>query len=129
MFTPNNRIHINFSTERASDGSIIRSSLMVNINTEEVGTALELYHDLKKRLEHDNNVIEKSGNGQINPFPVCPDHKIKMIMRTRHSDNSLFFGCPLYASRGCKRTKQYPITWKTNIPIQHNTCPGSNAYA
>ena len=100
------RIHINFSTEKASDGTIIRSSIMVNIHEDSVENAVKLYRELKEQLEGLNGQIS---NKDIVGFPECPIHKIKMIMRTRRADGGVFFGCAMFGSNGCPKTVQYPV--------------------
>ncbi|OGZ66457.1 MAG: hypothetical protein A3C50_00135 [Candidatus Staskawiczbacteria bacterium RIFCSPHIGHO2_02_FULL_43_16] len=116
MFDPNNRVHVNYSVDRASDGTIIRSSIMVNLYEESVEGAVKLYREIKEQIE----VVEKSMGGQVNPkevmaFPECPDHKVKMLMRTRRADAGIFFGCPHFGSSGCSKTLQYPVIPKADV--------------
>ena len=114
MFDPNNRIHINYSTDKASDGTIIRSSIMVNIYEQDVENAVKLYREIKEQIE----IVERDSKPQTNHqntkevvgFPECPDHKVKMLMRTRRADGGIFFGCPMYGNSGCAKTVQYPVT-------------------
>ncbi len=117
MFDPINRIHINYSTDRASDGTIIRSSIMVNLYEDSVEKAVDLYKQLKEQL----TAIDKDSNPRVSremlDFPECPDHKVKMFMRTRKSDGGIFFGCPMYGSNGCKKTVQFPLAPKENIQL------------
>jgi hypothetical protein len=117
MIIPDYKIHINYSTDKASDGTTIRSSIMVNIYEEKVEAAVKLYRELKAQIEGDQTVPLKSGNGRVDSFPECPDHKVKMVMRTRRSDGGVFFGCPMYESLGCQKTAQYPINQKKTVKI------------
>ncbi|MSU54549.1 MAG: hypothetical protein EXS48_01780 [Candidatus Staskawiczbacteria bacterium] len=109
MFEPNNRVHVNYSVDRASDGTVIRSSIMVNLYEESVEGAVKLYREIKEQIES----IEKTGNPQtpkeVMAFPTCPDHGVRMLMRTRKSDGSIFFGCAKYGSDGCQKTMQFPL--------------------
>ena len=114
MFDSINRIHINYSTDRASDGTIIRSSIMVNIYEQDVESAVKLYKELKEQLtaidiDKDNNPLAIK---EVLEFPECPDHRVKMLMRTRRSDGGIFFGCPMYGSNGCSKTVQFPLVPK-----------------
>lgn len=115
MFDPSNRIHINYSTDKASDGTVIRSSIMVNIYEQDVENAVKLYREIKEQIE----LVEKSGNQQVPKevmaFPECPDHRVKMLMRTRRQDGGIFFGCPMYGNSGCSKTVQYPVISKADI--------------
>jgi len=112
MFDSNNRIHINFSTDKASDGTIIRSSIMVNIYEQDVENAVKLYRDLKEQL---GGFHTSTNTTEVIRFPECPDHKVKMLMRTRRSDGGIFFGCPMFVNGGCKKTVQYPVSPKTSV--------------
>jgi len=115
MFNLENRIHINFSMEKASDGSIIRSTILVNLYENDIDSAIELYQELKKRLK-DHDIAERSGNEQVGSFPFCPEHHCKMILRTRRDGTGYFFGCPMY-NQGCKKTLPYPIVQNTSIEM------------
>jgi len=114
MIIPDYKIHINYSTDKDSDGAIIRSSIMVNIYEEEVEAAVKLYRELKAQIEGDQATPIKSGNRRVESFPECPDHKVKMVMRARRSDGGIFFGCPMYKSLGCQKTAQYPTSPKNH---------------
>lgn len=75
MFDPSNRIHINYSTDKASDGTVIRSSIMVNIYEQDVENAVKLYQEIREQIE----LVEKSMGGpakskEVMAFPECPDH-------------------------------------------------------
>ncbi len=104
MFNSDNKIHINYSTEKAFDGTIIRSSIMVNIYENDVEAAVKLYREIRKQLE------DNLGNGQaeVMDCPICPDHKVKMVLKSRRDGSGFFFGCPMF-SQGCKKTAPYPI--------------------
>src|SRR3989344_4020124 len=111
-----NRIHINYCTSRASDGTIISSSIMVNIHEEDIEAAVELYRELKAQLEGIPGVVPGGSNGQTSQpirkevgfFPECPYHHVRMLLRTRRSDGGIFFGCPMYEAKGCQKTAKYP---------------------
>ena len=116
MFNSDNRIHINFSMERASDGSIIRSTILANIYESELQSAVELYRELKKQLEDNPGIPlgQTSHQEEIIDSPTCPIHKCKMVLRTRRDGTGFFWGCPMY-NQGCKKTAQYPITQETRV--------------
>lgn len=116
------RVHINWLTEKAQDGSVLRTSIMVNINEVDVTTAVRLYRELKAQLEGSN----ASGDGraiagqqsvtkEILGFPECPKHGMKMVLRTRKSDGGIFFGCPMFEGNGCLQTSQYPANQKIGV--------------
>jgi len=129
MFNPNNtriqnRIHLNCAFEK-ENGVITKSTVMVNIFEWNVPSAIKLYRDLLRELSEETPIIiPKTENSQsIQPstqkiefFPECPDHHVKMLMRTRKSDGVVFFGCPFYRD-GCKRTAQHPINQKMDARI------------
>lgn len=110
------KVQIHFSSEKASDGSLIRESVTVHISDNDPENAIKLYRELKQQ-------IEGGSKGQAGPTahveagfsPECPDHHIKLLMRTRRSDGGIFFGCPMYEGKGCQKTAQYSATKKINV--------------
>jgi hypothetical protein len=128
MYNPNNtrvqqnRIHINCSLEE-ENGSI-KKKINFNIFEWDLKRAANLYRELLEELGEVPVTVPKTENGQsIQPsvefFPECPDHHVKMLMRTRKSDGVVFFGCPFYRD-GCKRTAQRPINQEiiARMPIK-----------
>lgn len=118
MIYPDNRIHINFSSERASDGTVIRSTIMVNIHEEEISTAVALYRELRSQLENSSIADSNKNETKVETFtewPMCPSHHVKMLLRTKRSSGDMFYGCPLYSSSGCKTTMPYPVPPKENV--------------
>ena len=121
MYNPNNtrlqnRIHLNCAFEK-ENGVIKKSTVMVNIFEWNVSSAIKLYRDILKELseeapvivsENENNKPVQLNTKKIEFFPECPDHHVKMLMRTRKADGVVFFGCPFYRN-GCKRTAQRSI--------------------
>jgi|GEM_PF-6188029 len=131
MFNPNNtrlqnRIHINCAFEKEGN-TITKSSIMVNIFEWDVKRAANLYSELLRELEEipvtvpkvENNKSVQLNTEKIEFFPECPDHHVKMLMRTRKSDGVVFFGCPFYRN-GCRRTAQHSINQEigTRMPIK-----------
>ncbi|MDP1689485.1 MAG: hypothetical protein Q8L47_05180 [bacterium] len=118
MINPfHDKIHINFSTDRDSSGTIIRSSMLINIKERDVSSAVALFEDLQRQLEGRNDELPPRDNGEntdqnnnkeISTIPNCLIHDVKMLLRSRKSDGQLFFGCPMYQSDDCKKTAQYP---------------------
>lgn len=110
MFSSENRIHINFSEDRASDGTLIRSTVLLNVYENDIKSAIDLYQELRKQLENDPNTVRNNDNVQteVMSSPECPDHKVKMILRTRRDGTGFFWGCPMYKN-GCKKTMPYAI--------------------
>ncbi|MBU6414866.1 topoisomerase DNA-binding C4 zinc finger domain-containing protein [Patescibacteria group bacterium] len=51
------------------------------------------------------------------PVPVCPRHKVKMLIRTRKSDGELFFGCAMFNQKGCLEILPYPAQKKANVKV------------
>ena len=123
-----NRIHLNCAFERGENGSITKSSVMVNLFEWIVPGAINLYREILKELSEEAPIIVSrtiSNPSNQKPerkiefltAPECPDHKVPMVMRTRKSDRVVFFGCPMLYKTGCKRTAQHPIQGKdTKIP-------------
>jgi len=116
MFPSDNRIHINYSREIASDGTVIRSSVMVNVYEQDVESAVKLFRELKEKLEDKPSDTSHQSIGDVLGFPSCPDHHIKMILRTRRDGTGYFFGCPKW-NQGCKKILPYPISPKENIEM------------
>ena len=132
MYNPNNtrlqnRIHLNCAFEK-ENGVIKKSTVMVNIFEWNVSSAIKLYRDILKELseeapvivsENENNKPVQLNTKKIEFFPECPDHHVKMLMRTRKSDGVVFFGCPFYRN-GCRRTAQHSINQEigTRMPIK-----------
>jgi hypothetical protein len=111
------KIHLNCSTDRASDGTIIRTSILVNIYAEDVETAVKLYRDIQQQLQGGEVNGHQEAKKEIGGFPECPDHKIKMFMRTQRTTGAIFFGCPLYESAGCQKTAQHPALRRPNFKM------------
>lgn len=123
---PYNKIQINYSIDKASDGSVLKTSLMVNIREDEVSRAVQLYEELKTQLNgngHGNasangnngkSAVKENGNakgqnGKENGnTPECSRHHIKMWIRSRRSDGAMFYGCPMFDKNGCLEKFPYP---------------------
>lgn len=109
-----NRIHINYSQEKSSDGTIIRSTIMINIHEDDVVSAVALYWQIKDQLET-APVSSIKNEIKVKPFPECPTHHVSMLLRSRRDTGEQFFGCPLYRSAGCQKTVQYLATKNENF--------------
>lgn len=123
-----NRIHLNCAFERGENGSITKSTVMVNIFEWNVPGAINLYREILKELSEEAPIIVSrtiSNPSNQKPerkiefltAPLCPDHKVPMVMRTRKSDGIVFFGCPKYRD-GCRKTAPNAINQEiaTKIP-------------
>ncbi len=99
----NNKIQINYSVDKAQDGTVIRSSTTLSIKEDDVKSAVALYRELQKQIE--GGVSQKSQ--EVIAAPDCRKHGIKMYLRSRKSDGQLFFGCPQFQMDGCQETAPY----------------------
>lgn len=118
MINPfHDKIHINYSVDKGSDGTIIRSSMLINIKERDVSSAVALFEDLQRQLEGRIEELAPKDNGEntyqqddkkSSTIPSCPQHDIKMLLRSRRDTGALFFSCPRYEQEGCRKTAQYP---------------------
>ena len=115
MFTSDNNIKINFVEEKANNGVIVRSVLMLNVEERDVNSCVVLYKELRRQLEENSGVITKNKTEILN-CPVCPDCKAQMILRTKKATGDFFWGCSRF-SQGCKKTMPFLTNQKENIKI------------
>lgn len=123
---PYNKIQINYAIDKASDGTVVKTSLMVNIREDDVSRAVELYRDLKARLNGENGNSAAKGNGNATKqngkengnTPECPYHKIKMWIRSRKTDGAMFYGCPEFDRKGCLEKFPYPYFMPARAEIK-----------
>lgn len=97
-----NKLQINYQVRRDGDNDIVEKSTMVNIRCDNVAEALELYQDIKKRLNGDLGAkTEEPAYEAVKPeestddTPKCSSCGSKMVLR--HSkDGKSFYGCSKY---------------------------------
>lgn len=106
-----NKIQINYSEDRASDGVLIKKSSMINIRTNDVKEAVQLYRQLQEKLgiEKNNRGQGKGKNENEKKAPLCPIHKTPMQLKSNRSNGNLFYGCVHWKphGKGCNETLPY----------------------
>ena len=85
-----NKVQINERVEKDVNGNVLRKSLMINIRSNEVSEAANLYRQLKEKL-----------NGENNNAPAC---ECGSQMLLRQGPKSKFYGCSTYPQ--CRNTKK-----------------------
>ena len=96
-----NRIQINESTDKDSNGNVLRRSLMINVRADSVKEADELYRDLKQ-VFNGNSVTINDNEKNNGKDPICPNCGSPMIFRRGRNGN--FYGCSRYPA--CRTTRQ-----------------------
>lgn len=85
-----NKIQINATVEKNASGNVFRKSLMINIRSNKVEEAANLYRQLKEKLNGDNNNV-----------PTC---KCGNLMVLRQGTKGQFYGCSTFPQ--CRNTKK-----------------------
>ena len=99
----NNKIQINYSVDKAQDGTVIKSSITLSIKEDDVKNAVTLYKELQRQIEGEGGKKPP----EIISVPDCRRHGVKMYLRSRKTDGQLFFGCPQFQQDGCQETTPY----------------------
>jgi hypothetical protein len=100
-----NPIQLNETVEKAENGTILRTSLMLNIRSENVEEAVKLYTELKDRLSDElDGKKEERRTGLEVETPTC-ECGAPMIMRQNARKHSLFWGCSRFPK--CRKTMEY----------------------
>ncbi|MFC1622745.1 topoisomerase DNA-binding C4 zinc finger domain-containing protein [Patescibacteria group bacterium] len=93
------KAQINFTVRRDKDNNVIDKNVMVNVRTDDVDEAIQIYTDLRQRL-----------NGQLDPNPTqtqltekCPNCGRNLVER-KSKDGTAFLGCSGFRD-GCCFTK------------------------
>jgi len=116
-----NKIQINRTLDKDIQGNVIRQSLMVNIRTDNVEEAINLYKELKDRL-NGNITSTKTTNEETNGnIPICSTCGKQMILR-KNKKGENFWGCDFPR---CRQTLPYETnSTKQEIPTtQANEMP------
>ncbi len=100
-----NPVQLNETVERANDGTILRTNLMLNIRSESPEEAVSLYREVKEML---NGKFEQNESISIkrSEAPICPSCKIQMQLKSNSKNGNKFFGCPNWKpkGKGCNQT-------------------------
>lgn len=91
----NNRFHkvqINATIDKDTDDNIIKKGLMINIRSNSIQEATQLYRQLQAQL---------NGNGKEKTAPTCECGKPMVI---RQGQNGRFYGCSNYPQ--CRHTQE-----------------------
>lgn len=100
------KIQINCSEDRTSDGVLIKTGSLINIQTNDVEEAVQLYRQLQERLgiEKRDNTCQTNKKSQ-EALPKCPKCQSPMILRQNGQKGTFFFGCVRYPL--CRGTKPH----------------------
>ncbi len=107
-----NKVQVNYNVKRNAENQVVEKSTMVNIRCDSTEEAIELYDQIKKKLNgelsgelHKN---EDNTNGSLGLFESrdeigdCP--KCGSQLKLRKGQNGSFWGCSNYPK--CRYTKQ-----------------------
>lgn len=103
-----NKIQINGSVKTDALGNILERSTLLNIRTNDVAEAIQLFSQLKTRMDGQVETRPDRTIAQMTPdeiFPddnACPECGNKLIQRSGR--NGFFFGCKSYPN--CRYTRQ-----------------------
>jgi len=84
-----NKIQINENIETAPDGKIIKSSILINIRTDDTREAVKLYQELKESLNNPTGITRS----KMEEAPLCEECGSPMTLRHNGKKNSYFYGC------------------------------------
>ncbi len=102
---PAGRVQLSFNERKNSNDEILERSLLINIRSQNADDAVELYHELKRKLEGNTGHLEKPlvvFEDQPEDKRMCPDCKIPL--RVRVGRNGPFYGCTRYPQ--CHHTER-----------------------
>ncbi len=114
-----NKVQINFSEDRATDGSLIKRSLLLNVRENSVEKAFEIYSALREKIEEKEDNSEKKVSQEKSEIPSCPKCGKPMILRQNGKKGDFFWGCSTYPR--CRGTKQYQT--KKEYPAENEEIP------
>jgi hypothetical protein len=105
-----NKIQINGQVKTDAVGNILERSTLLNIRTDDVLEAIQLFNQLRLKMDNQERVIAPSEPKRITAadlFPdeeedTCPECGNKLVQRSGR--NGFFFGCKSYPR--CKYTRQ-----------------------
>ena len=103
-----NKVQINFSEDRTASGEIIRQSTLLNIRTNTVREALQLYKELKAKIEgKEEKPKRKIEEVKESKVPECPRCGSLMILRRNSKKGNWFYGCTAFPL--CDGTRQQKV--------------------
>jgi hypothetical protein len=112
-----NKVQVNETIEKASDGTLIKRSLMLNIRADSVEEATELYRELKKRLNSKVETPKKKAKKEEAKNPVC-ECGAPMVLRM-NGKGEKFWGCSAFPI--CRKTKPYQEQSRSvNVPCDED---------
>jgi len=97
-----NKVQINETIEKDSNGKVLRKSLMINIRSNDVSEAGELYCQLKGKL-----------NGGNNNVPTCECGQPMVLRKGPKGD---FYGCSAFPK--CRKTKELNGVSKKGVNVK-----------
>lgn len=107
-----NKIQINGSVKTDALGNILERSTLLNIRTDDVAEAIQLFSQLKNRMDSQVSINTEPEPKRITAndlFPdteeeenTCPECGNKLVQRSGR--NGFFFGCKSYPN--CRYTRQ-----------------------
>jgi predicted RNA-binding Zn-ribbon protein involved in translation (DUF1610 family) len=106
-----NKIQINGSVKTDALGNILERSTLLNIRTDDVLEAIQLFNQLKLRMDNQESISLDPELKQITTNDILPDEegeacpKCGSKMIRRNSKNGEFWGCSKFRL-GCRGTRQ-----------------------
>lgn len=113
-----NKIQINVTEDRDPEGKLLKKSMMLNIRTNDPEEAVNLYNDLKGKLngngqkkELEKVPVKARSQKTEERVPVCPSHKLPMLLKENRMKGNLFWGCERWLphNKGCNVTLPYGV--------------------
>ncbi|MBU4360612.1 topoisomerase DNA-binding C4 zinc finger domain-containing protein [Patescibacteria group bacterium] len=93
-----NKVQINYTTRRDSDDNVVDRNVMINIRTESVDEAFELYSNLRQKLNgqlDSNSGKQTEVNTQSESGKTCPNCG-RVLVRRKAKNGDAFLGCVGY---------------------------------
>jgi rRNA maturation endonuclease Nob1 len=107
-----NKIQINGSVKTDAQGDILERSTLLNIRTDDVAEAVQLFNQLRSQMQGQEILSLEPEPKRITAddiFPdeeeetdICPECGSKLVQR--NGRNGLFYGCKSYPN--CRYTRQ-----------------------
>jgi hypothetical protein len=100
-----NKVQVNYTTKRDKDNNILDRSTMINIRTDSVDEAYQLFSNLRQRLngQLDSGSIKQGEISYQSEGETCPQCGKNLVERKGKNGDS-FFGCSGFKD-GCRFTK------------------------
>jgi ssDNA-binding Zn-finger/Zn-ribbon topoisomerase 1 len=93
-----NKVQINYTTRKDSDDNVVDRNVMINIRTDSVDEAYQLYSSLRQKLngQLDTDSAEQiKTSNQPESKKICPECG-RNLVRRKAKNGDVFLGCQNY---------------------------------